>query len=67
MRDSHSYFLSKNVVLHLIRKHLKMSVKEFTLNACKRVIVMFKAFDRKYKTVPITFFDASLFDGTIHF
>ena len=44
-----------------------MSVKEFSLNACKRFTLMFKAFNRKYKTVRITFFDASLFDGTIHF
>ena len=67
VRDSHSYFLSKNVVLHLIRKHLKISVKEFTLNACNWFILIFKAFNRKYRTVRVTFFDVSLIDGTIHF
>ena len=54
--DNHSYFFSKNVVLHffLIRKHLKMSVKQFTLHACNWFILMFKAFNRKHRTVLVT-------------
>ena len=52
---SRSYFFSKNVVLHLLRKHLKISVKEFTLNACNWFILTFKASSRKCRTVLVAF------------